>query len=257
MEKREPSHMLDLPAIKSQIGEVNFCFRQEVTSTNDWARDSASQLKAGEINLFLAENQTAGRGRGDHVWYSGPGSLTFSLLMPCPFNLQDPRRGLLALATGCGICTALRSWGFETQIKWPNDVFFRQRKLAGVLIESVDHNRVIIGCGINVNNEVSCIESATNLRSHASDPVDLSEILIALVRAINWRVSSIEQAPGELIGLVAQYDGLVGKLVQWSTGRKTGTGVAQGIADDGSLTILTDQGEIGVHSGSVTVLSNL
>ena len=257
MEKRDASYRLDLPAIEKEVGEVKFCFRQKVTSTNDWARDAASELGASEIALFLAENQTAGRGRGDHLWFSGPGSLTFSLLVPCPFALQDPQRGLFALAAGCAICAAVRPWGLEPRVKWPNDVFLEERKLAGVLIESVDQSRLVVGCGVNVNNDVGRIESATSLREHAEESLDLTNVLIALVVEINRQLSSIEEAPKKLIQQVRQYDGLAGKLGRWSTGQKTETGVAQGIAEDGSLRIRTEQGEMTVYSGSVTVLGHV
>lgn len=105
-------------------------------STNDdakrFVRDSAATSETVP-RLFLADQQTAGRGRHGRVWTSDPSSLTFSLLVRQPW---DPR---LSLAVGVAVAESIESVHPDVSIglKWPNDLWIGQSKLAGILIEAV------------------------------------------------------------------------------------------------------------------------
>lgn len=102
--------------------------------------------------LLVAETQTAGRGRAGRSWLSEPGSsLTFSLAWP----FTDPPQTLLGLplAVGVALVEALGSMGLSVQLKWPNDVLKEGKKLAGVLIETANHQLQtwsVIGIGLNL-----------------------------------------------------------------------------------------------------------
>ena len=115
--------------------------------------------------LVYAERQVAGRGRGGNQWQSSRGSLTFTLLedfarVGLPLS-QHPAASLitaLAVADACESmlpCTAV-------QVKWPNDVYVGERKLAGILIESAasQPNVHVIGIGINVNNAIDAADES-------------------------------------------------------------------------------------------------
>jgi BirA family biotin operon repressor/biotin-[acetyl-CoA-carboxylase] ligase len=137
------------------------CFHQ-VPSTND---EAANWIKAGcaDLSLVIADEQTAGRGRGGRSWFTPPGSsLAFSVVL----RVDDQINELLdyrntARLTGLGalaVCLALKKlYSFPARIKWPNDVLVNGKKLAGVLTESHwvgnELTGVVIGIGINVATE--------------------------------------------------------------------------------------------------------
>ena len=128
-----------------------FRFCGEVTSTNDlaleWARSGAP-----EGTLVVASSQTKGRGRAGRIWVSGPGAGLWLSLVLRP-DLACPSAGLLPVALGFGVVAALRELGLASDLKWPNDVLWRGRKLAGLLVESQSRgDRVVLAvAGIGLN----------------------------------------------------------------------------------------------------------
>ena len=122
-----------------------------VTSTNDVAREP--QYLHGDI--VAAEFQTAGRGQRGHTWTSSAGlNLMFTAVL-CPTFLPVHEQFLLSECVALALCDTFASFGIATRIKWTNDIYAGDRKLAGVLIEQnvtgTSISRSIIGIGINVN----------------------------------------------------------------------------------------------------------
>lgn len=122
-----------------------------IGSTNDYAAEWAAQ-GAPHLSLVIADEQTAGRGRGDRRWFTPPGAaLAFSLILK-PHTAQTITRyaGLGALA----VCHSLQDLGLPARIKWPNDVLINRRKTCGILAEASwlgDHiQSIILGIGVNV-----------------------------------------------------------------------------------------------------------
>ncbi|MBM4318447.1 MAG: biotin--[acetyl-CoA-carboxylase] ligase [Deltaproteobacteria bacterium] len=105
-------------------------------STNLVLLEEARLGLAGEGTVLLAEEQTGGRGRGDHRWESPPGMGLYlsALLRP---TLPPERLGLVTLACGVAVCETCAQAGVCAQLRWPNDVLVRGRKLAGILCELV------------------------------------------------------------------------------------------------------------------------
>jgi len=144
---------------------------------------STMQRAAGQPagTLVLADQQTAGRGRHGHSWHSEPRSgIYFSaVLEPAP---------LLTLALGFATAEAIvRSTGIACDLRWPNDVLLGGRKAAGILVELVNGS-AIAGIGINVNQTAfppDLASEATSLRIHAGREFDRTEILLALIPAID------------------------------------------------------------------------
>ena len=122
-------------------------------STNDEA--TAPQYVEGDI--ILAQRQTAGRGQRGHTWESREGeNLTFSLLLE-PLFLPPSEQFLISECVALGVCDALLHYGIKAQIKWTNDIYIGDRKLAGILIEHKLQGsalaRTVAGIGLNVNQK--------------------------------------------------------------------------------------------------------
>lgn len=143
-----------------------------VTSTNDYLRDFRPQRDV-PLTLVTAEMQTAGRGAGTNRWESAEGkNLLFSLRL----KLNDfPARDVFALSEvlALSLCDALCDIHEGFRIKWPNDIYFGHKKVAGTLIENDLQGKnvavSIMGTGINVNQ--------TEFLSDAPNPISLAQIL--------------------------------------------------------------------------------
>jgi BirA family transcriptional regulator, biotin operon repressor / biotin---[acetyl-CoA-carboxylase] ligase len=165
-------------------------------STNDEALKWASE-GASDLSLVISDEQTAGRGRSGHKWYTPPGSaIACSLILrPSPIELMHSARitGLGALA----LIDSLRALGLFPQIKWPNDVLVNGRKVAGILVESdwLGNNlkASVLGLGINVLRTStpppeSIAFPATCIEVELGYPVDRIDLLKEILSALfKWR----------------------------------------------------------------------
>lgn len=129
-----------------------------VDSTNRYVRDEADNLwvPGKDIVAVTAVHQTAGRGQRGNVWQSQSGkNLLLSILLRPGCALEVSGQFLLSQAVALSIHSAMKCYGIETRLKWPNDVYAGDRKLAGILVE-LDYSgafveQAIVGIGLNVN----------------------------------------------------------------------------------------------------------
>lgn len=216
--------------------------RESVESTNDELRKLALG-GAPDGLILLAETQTAGRGRRGAAWFSQSGdSLAFSILVrpEQPVALW-PR---LALATGLAVAEALEGWALQPGIKWPNDVWLGNRKVAGILVEA-GSGFAVVGIGLNVNTtefppEVSAI--ATSLRLETSQVIPPAEVLAAIIRKFANRRRQIGSDFADLIDAVRQRCVLTGKRVSLSTAAGSKIGLIEGLGPGGELLFRTAEG---------------
>lgn len=125
-----------------------------------------------DMVVVTARHQTAGRGQGDHKWEDSEGqNLLFSIQVR-PEDVPIDHQFVLAMADALALKSALDMYTTGIRLKWPNDIYYQDRKLSGTLIEtSVSGGklkRMILGTGINVNQQIFC--------SDAPNPISLSQI---------------------------------------------------------------------------------
>ncbi|MBQ7815160.1 MAG: biotin--[Thermoguttaceae bacterium] len=130
---------------------------ETIGSTNERAKDWIRTADAALETPFWigAERQTAGRGRGEHVWAAWNGALTFSLIARWrDFRLTRRESAELSLRVANAVAETAREFAptAEIWVKPPNDVYVGERKLAGILIESPNAEFVVVGVGVNVGN---------------------------------------------------------------------------------------------------------
>lgn len=218
-------------------------------STNDRARELA-EGGAQSGTVVTAGEQTAGRGRTGRKWSASPGS---ALLCSAILRPLEARHALLPLAVPLAVCDAAESLApVECQVKWPNDVWLRERKLAGVLIEARPPEWAVIGIGLNLT--IGDDEFPEDLRWPATSlgGVGRDEALVALRESLGrW----VEAAPGEVAATFSGRDALRGRRVGWEGGGVgDGEGVADGIDERGNLVVVTDAGErVSLGAGEVSL----
>ncbi len=227
----------------------------ETPSTNDEAKHAAKS-GAPHGSTWVAETQTAGRGRQGRAWLSPRGeNLLVSVLwrQPCPVA----RLPLLSIAAGLAVCEVARraAAGADVRLKWPNDVVLvgresdgarSLRKLAGILVETSMAGRmvdaVILGIGLNVHTRDFPDElqgRATSLALLAKAPLDRAELLADLLAALDRETTLVAgRGLGLLRGRLAEWDALRGEQVR----SELGAGTAAGIDDEGRLLVVGADG---------------
>ena len=224
---------------------------ETVDSTNDYVKREAA-AGAREGLLVTSEEQTAGKGRSGRTWESPRGeALYFSfLLMP---ELSPENVSGLTLVMGLSVAQAVREYpGFETWIKWPNDVVIEGRKICGILTEAAAHSGmidyVVIGTGINVNNSrfpKELKDKASSLLL-AGDGVSVSrECVLALVLEKFYQNYRIYRQTGNLAGVISAYNDLLvsrNREVRVEDPAGPYTGISHGIDSLGRLLVEKEDG---------------
>lgn len=159
---------------------------KEVDSTNDYLKSFKTSNIAFEGLVVVAQNQKKGRGQMGNEWLAEPDkNLTFSvLLMP---KLTINYSFVLSMLTSLVIIEFLRSIGLNSPlIKWPNDIYYHQKKMAGILIENTIKKEVIsesiIGVGININQTQFESLNATSVGLVLNKTIDLEAALLKLLK---------------------------------------------------------------------------
>ena len=184
----------------------------EVDSTSSLAKrcytENSNELPA----LFVADRQSAGRGRGGNHWWSPNGCLMLTLVIPISELPEDPNLyPQLALVTGVAVASTAdgllsKSQVLPTQLKWPNDAYLDGRKLAGILIEALQSQSQTTGfaIGIGINTNIDWRDAPTQLRekavclsSVAGFVIDGETVLIELVHSIREQLATWRERPNE------------------------------------------------------------
>jgi BirA family transcriptional regulator, biotin operon repressor / biotin---[acetyl-CoA-carboxylase] ligase len=198
--------------------------------------------------LAVADFQTAGRGRLGQTWEAPPGTaLLCSLLLKPPPERNAPE---LSLVAGVAVADTLeRTTGLAVQLKWPNDVMLRRKKVAGCLAEARE-GAVVLGIGVNVDQRGDQLpDGAGSLRTLTGRSWDREELLASLLEDLDARYR--EWLAG---GLDAVYDGLAPR--DFLRGRRVSvngtSGVATKVDREGRLEIAVAHGHlVTVDSGQV------
>jgi BirA family biotin operon repressor/biotin-[acetyl-CoA-carboxylase] ligase len=249
----EPSRLTLPPAV------TRVEYFAEIDSTNDAARRLAAELPGETGLLVVAERQTAGRGRGSNKWWTGDGSLACSLLFDPSRRGIEPRYGsMVPLSAAIAVIDAVtqRLPSPAIGLRWPNDVYIGERKLAGVLVEGLPDGRQILGLGCNVNNSVAAAppQVATivaSLVDELGSPTDRTDLLADLLSALE---ASLDRLANEREGLAKLADELClqrGRPLNVQVGEERIAGICTGIADDGALKLDTPAGRRTIYSGVV------
>ena len=214
--------------------------------------------------MVVADEQTAGRGRRGHIWFSPPGSgLYVSVVLAPAASIDAPRATtLLTLAAGVAIAEGIeRATGLRVDLKWPNDLQVARRKIGGILAESSGTGgataTVVVGYGLNVLASAFPPElggRATSLESELGRAIDRHHLLAETLAALSQRYEDL--LAGRFDAILDAWRRLApaasGARVTWTTSVGTATGVTAGIDDRGALLVRTDDRIERVVSGEVS-----
>lgn len=222
---------------------------------------------ATEGLCVVASEQTAGRGRLQRQWISPKGAgLYFSVVLRP--RISQSSWPLITLAAAVAVHDALlEGCSLKTDIKWPNDILSNNRKLCGILAETVETTKgraLVLGIGINLTSSAfppEVHEIATSVQLETGDVPDLEIILRHLMMALERRYEMLQSVGGgeEILrewSVRSSYAN--GKRVRVASGQEVFEGTTRGLETDGALRVGTDDGEVRiVRAGDVTELRTL
>jgi BirA family transcriptional regulator, biotin operon repressor / biotin---[acetyl-CoA-carboxylase] ligase len=179
----------------------NIRYFAEVSSTNDYALKMLAEAGEGhpesiDGTVVVAEKQTCARGRFNRSWLSPRGGLWFSLIFRSP--VKEDRIPVLTLIAAFSIADVLKKkYGIYTNIKWPNDLYYRDRKLGGILSESKKaggQQMVVMGIGINIDLEEKYLKilegRAVNIKDITTMPVEPEPLLASILKNFEGLLAS-------------------------------------------------------------------
>jgi BirA family transcriptional regulator, biotin operon repressor / biotin---[acetyl-CoA-carboxylase] ligase len=215
-----------------------------------------------EGTVVLAEAQTAGRGRSGRTWYSERGTGLYFTILLRP-KLAPAQAPLLTMLAGVSCHTAITAQaGIEPELKWPNDLLLKGKKMGGILTEMhAEPNQVrfvIVGIGINVNQEkfppeLSSI--ATSIRRESGRASYRLELLVRLLAQFEGDYNRFLREGPEFV--VERFESVSsfsrGRRVRVATGVETYLGTTSGLSPEGLLLVARDGGQLTtVIAGDVT-----
>ncbi|MEZ9142619.1 MULTISPECIES: bifunctional biotin--[acetyl-CoA-carboxylase] ligase/biotin operon repressor BirA [unclassified Shewanella] len=229
----------------------NRCFYfHEIESTNAFMLQHADELKNGDI--CIAEYQSAGRGRRGRQWVSPYGQHVYASLFWRLNQGMNAAMGL-SLVVACSIVTSLKAFGVDgLGVKWPNDIYRDNKKLAGILIElsghSIDECNLVIGFGINMSMSEQHAEQIdqpwSDLTSLNSMP-DKTELLTAIHKQLKIDLMQFEAEGMEpFISQWQEYDLFYDKQINLLMAPNNVTGTCKGIDKQGAVLL--------EHNGVIT-----
>ncbi|MGH9606001.1 MAG: biotin--[acetyl-CoA-carboxylase] ligase [Terracidiphilus sp.] len=260
--------MYDLAALESELAGTIFAgnlhFSPATGSTNADAL-AAARVGAPHGSVYFADEQTAGRGRGNNNWLSavGDGLYVSVLLRP---RLPVVRLPLLPLASGLAAAEAVRAVSsLAVDLRWPNDLLIGPRKTGGILVEAhTEAARMayaVVGIGINVHQRAfppDLATPATSLDLEAEKRISRQRLLISLLKSLERELQTLFD-PAAATTIPQRVE----QSSTWVRGRKVEvhgpqacTGVTEGLDENGFLLARTRSGVVTVQTGGIRAVGS-
>ena len=237
-------------------------FFEETGSTNVEAKLLADQ-GAVHGTLVAADSQSGGKGRRGRSWHSPKGSAIAMSLILKP-ELEPEKASMLTLIQAMAVIKALEDvCRINPQIKWPNDILVNEKKVCGILTEmNLDNAKIssiIIGCGINVNQDdfpEDIAEIATSLKLETGESFRRVELIASICRYFETYFEQFMDMK-DLSGIIEEYNAHLisrGRIVKVLDPKDEFMGEAVGINTLGELLVKRADGKIvNVYAGEVSV----
>ena len=263
---------MDRAALEKALGGTVFAGRLHhfttIGSTNTRALEQA-RLGAPHGCYYLADEQTAGRGRSNHPWHSAAGDgLYLSTLLRLPLSAQQ--LVWMPLLAGLVAHSAIAAvTGLHPDIRWPNDLLIRDRKAGGILVEALaeqDNRRpVVMGVGINLHQTsfpADLATPATSLDLETGTRISRQQLLVALLQSLHRELLPLASEPARSAALAA----IPARLAACSSwihdrpvavhGPQACTGTTAGLDERGYLRVQTADGPVTITTGGLRALEN-
>ena len=228
-------------------------------STNSDAM-AAARNGAPNGSVFLADEQNAGRGRGDHGWHSTAGDGLYASVLLRP-QISPSQLPLIPLASGLAAADAISSAAsLKVDLRWPNDLLIGPRKTGGILVEAHSEGSsvsyAVVGMGINVHQQGfpdALSTPATSLDLEAGRRISRQALLVALLKSLERETLALADGRSSRAVLTRTE-----RASTWIRGRSVEVhgpqaceGVTEGLDEHGFLRVRTPAGVVTVQTGGI------
>jgi len=251
----EPVEILEF--LSDQIPDWEIEFHPEHPSTQILARE-AFKNGIDKRTLFFLRKQTAGRGRKTRSWVSSPDGLDLVMTLLIPAKDLPDNPAMMSLVGGFSVAEALREiTSCKFQVKWPNDVFFGNAKVCGILSElmiSGNMAAVAMGIGINVNSKPDAFDTTgflyeiETMSSVYGNKIDLARLIVEIIEKVEINFEQLLKDSSQFLqkwNLLGWNVG--GKIKFRELGEDWKVGKISGLTPQGYLIIMDESGEF-VHN---------
>ncbi|RJS79522.1 biotin--[acetyl-CoA-carboxylase] ligase [Candidatus Bathyarchaeota archaeon] len=231
--------------LKTKILGRKIHYYQVLSSTNKLAKNLALH-GASEGTLVIAEKQTEGKGRLNRKWFSPNGGLWFSIILKPKIKTFEASK--LTFPISLAIAETIRkTFNLNVEIKWPNDILINNRKVCGILTESVTKEKklkfVVVGIGLNVNinlkefpENLRC--SATTLKEELKRNVKLEHLLCELLFQIEREYELfLNEDFRKILERWKSFASFLGKRIKILMNGKLYEGIAEDVDNEGKLVV--------------------
>lgn len=237
----EPIQLLDEDVIRRQLNQGKVTVLPVIDSTNQYLLERINELNSGDS--CVAEYQQAGRGRRGRKWFSPFGA---NLYLSMFWRLeQGPAAAIgLSLVIGIVIAEVLHDLGADkVRVKWPNDLYLNDRKLAGILVEMTgktgDAAQIVIGAGLNMvmrNVQTDVVNQGWISLQEAGVTIDRNTLAVRLIKELREALTLFEQEGlSPFLGRWEKLDNFIHRPVKLIIGDKEIFGTSRGINAQGAL----------------------
>ena len=225
---------------------------ETVDSTNNYIREHLDELN--NYSLVFSHHQTKGKGRITRFWYDDKNSVTASLLIKSVKG--DVKH--LSLIAAYAVFTALKEYDLDVKIKWPNDIYIGDKKICGILIETIITDKIdaIIGYGINTNTKAFPVNAGNPTSIYLEKKIEVDNIKLAK-RVSELIIDAYENMEfKDIIKINKENSYLMGKSVRLNYYGDGIEGKVIDLDESGNIIIDTGISKIGVFSGELTLIKD-
>ena len=243
---------LNIDVIRQQLATHTIGRRivlhEVVASTNATLRELA-EAGALEGTVILAEEQTAGRGRGRKMWFSPAGVNLYASILLRP-SLESAAAATFTFVASLALADSIHELGIKAGVKWPNDVLVQDRKIAGVRAELTARGRavnyIVLGVGVNLNVTPDALrvglgemaQGATSLQEALGHAVDRNAFTARFLTHFERRLDTYAaKGASSILAAWRDLDVLTGRRVEIRDGSTVLAGRALGVDAEGHLRV--------------------
>jgi BirA family biotin operon repressor/biotin-[acetyl-CoA-carboxylase] ligase len=255
--------MYNLAALETALKSTDFAGKLHFAPVTDSTNNDALEAARGGAphgSVYFADEQRAGRGRGDHAWHSAAGQGLYLSVLLRPL-LPAARLPLLPLAAGLAAVDAIHAvTGLTVDLRWPNDLLLNERKTGGILVEAKTEGNsaafAVVGIGINVHQRAfdpGLDTSATSLDLESGRQVSRGPLLVSLLKSLEREALALTDPTA-----CETIPRRVEEASTWVRGRRVEvhgpqacTGTTEGLEEHGFLMVRTDSGTVTVQTGGI------
>ena len=242
------SNLIQANLKTQKIGKnIEYYPRTESTNIDAWELIKSEEIINGTI--IITDNQFQGQGRNGHSWFKGPGKgIAISIILTD--KIDKHKALLIPLVTGIGLIKALKSFEIKASLKWPNDIFVKEKKLGGILCESkLSKNSVdqlVIGIGLNINEIEADFpkelkSSATSCKIITEKSLQREIIIAKMLYHIESQLKMIKDDTRTIINIWESYCNHINKPISFYFNKKKLDGVFIGLDASGQAIIKIDK----------------